>query len=226
MTPPAARKSPKKRAARASRPKRAARPTAPKPVATARARMYRDLVVETAEGLFGASGVEKTTMRQIADAAGISLKTVYAAFEGKQDLYEEIIRLRGQGLVDSTLAALAAGGSALDRLEAGARANVAFFLDYPSFLQLHLDQHEHWGLEPTGPYGAMLWKGAVDAIGALLAEGMEAGEVRRGDPELMACLVQATLQVQLCWALSHDEASVDTIVSDTMTHIRHLVGAA
>ena len=62
----------------------------------ARARMYQDLIFESAETVFGEHGFENATMQQIASEAGVSLKTVYGSFPGKQDLYEAIMILRGR----------------------------------------------------------------------------------------------------------------------------------
>ena len=219
------RKSRPARGAKKPSRKTARTPKPIKPVEMAKARMYRELIFETAEQLFGSLGYEKTTMQGIAERAGISLKTVYAAFEGKHELYEEIGRVRAQGLVDVAVSSLEGQGPAIERIERTVRAIVDFFLSHPDYLKLHLEQNTAWGLEPSDAYGSLIWKGAVDTIGGVIASGMARGELRQGDPRLLACLIQAALQVQLCWAISHD-SPVDSVISDAIEHIRHLLGAA
>ena len=67
--------------------------------------MYHDLVFEAAECVFGEKGFDHATMQDVASEAGISLKTLYAAFPGKQDLYEEIQLVRGAAFVAQVLEA-------------------------------------------------------------------------------------------------------------------------
>ena len=56
----------------------------------ARERMYRELVFESAEHVIAARGLEATTMQEIAAEAGISLRTLYAAFPSKEGLVAEV----------------------------------------------------------------------------------------------------------------------------------------
>jgi AcrR family transcriptional regulator len=74
----------------------------PRPGATSRSRkgngrtqearqaLYRDLVLEAAEATFGEHGVKNSKMEQIAEAAGLSLGTVYAVFRGKASIVDAL----------------------------------------------------------------------------------------------------------------------------------------
>jgi AcrR family transcriptional regulator len=55
------------------------------------ARRTRSLIREAAARLFASQGYAVTTMRQIADEAGVSERTTYAVFPTKLDLYREVI---------------------------------------------------------------------------------------------------------------------------------------
>ena len=68
---------------------------APSRLEDARTRMYQDLIFESAECVFGQKGFENATMQDIAAEAGVSLKTVYASFAGKKELYDAIMLRRG-----------------------------------------------------------------------------------------------------------------------------------
>ena len=76
------------------------RPRKKSNLAAARARMYHELVFESAERVFAEEGFYTATMQDLANEAGISLKTLYATFEGKDDIYREILRVRGAGLAE------------------------------------------------------------------------------------------------------------------------------
>lgn len=57
----------------------------------ASAQATRQHIVETARDLFIDQGYEATSMRQLADAAGVSLQTIYNAFGSKFDLFSAVI---------------------------------------------------------------------------------------------------------------------------------------
>ena len=108
----------------------------------ARARMYHQLVFESAECVFGRRGFDGAAMQDIASEAGISLKTLYATFPGKRELYDEIQKVRGNAFVEWVLAASALGADPLDRLDRWARAYVDFLLE-------HHPRHSEGRFPPT-----------------------------------------------------------------------------
>ncbi len=55
---------------------------------TAKAEQTRAGIVEAALRLFGASGYDATTMRAIAEEAGVSLGSTYYYFSGKEELIQ------------------------------------------------------------------------------------------------------------------------------------------
>ncbi|NYE96250.1 AcrR family transcriptional regulator [Psychromicrobium silvestre] len=57
---------------------------------TAKSEQTRQLVIDTALGMFRERGFEKTTMRAIAQEASISLGSAYYYFESKDDLVQEL----------------------------------------------------------------------------------------------------------------------------------------
>ena len=63
--------------------------------------MYHDLVFDCAERVFAEEGFAESTMQDLAAEAGISLKTLYATFPGKDEIYREILAVRGGGLLDA-----------------------------------------------------------------------------------------------------------------------------
>src|SRR3972149_389490 len=77
----------------------ARRPPPPPPpprLEVARERMYRELVFESAEHVIAEKGLEATTMQEIATEAGISLRTLYAAFPSNEEVVTEVQRVRGE----------------------------------------------------------------------------------------------------------------------------------
>jgi AcrR family transcriptional regulator len=55
------------------------------------ARATRQRILDAAEGLFGARGWAGTGMRDVADAAGVSVETVYKNFPSKAELLHRVV---------------------------------------------------------------------------------------------------------------------------------------
>ena len=165
----------------------------------ARARMYRELIFECAERVFAEQGFEGSTMQDIAAEAGVSLKTLYATFPGKKEIYREVRRVRAGQFVEH-VASVVRGGSAWDRMERGVRAYVEFLVEHRAFFRILVREGQSWGLVPTGEARTQ-WRDGVKMQAELLRQGIEEGIFHDGDPELMAATGVAVMQVQLAGLL-------------------------
>jgi TetR/AcrR family transcriptional regulator len=70
-----------------------------KPIPT-RAELMRERILEAAEVVFAKHGLNGTRVREIADAAGVNIATLYIYFPGKQDLYEAVLERGVRPLVE------------------------------------------------------------------------------------------------------------------------------
>src|SRR5215510_15087642 len=113
----------------------------------ARSRMYHDLIFECAERVFAEKGFDECTMQDVATEAGISLKTLYATFPGKNEIYNEIQAVRGMAFLERVRSANE--GNALDRFESGLRAFVSFLIDHDAYRMILLREGQAWGLDPA-----------------------------------------------------------------------------
>ena len=190
----------------------------------ARARMYRDLVFESAEHVFARKSFEAATMQEIAGEAGISLKTLYATSPGKQELYAEISRVRGMEFAETVAAAQDVSGDALEKLAAGVRAYVDFLVHHPDYLRIHLREGRTWGLAPDEAWARDSWSLGVGATAAIVREGQEAGVFYPGDAELMAMRSIAVMQVEIAHhadGVGPDDAG--RMAEDVLTQLRRLL---
>lgn len=81
----------------------------------------RSRVVDAARALFSEKGYEAATIREIARRAGVAPGSVFTTFTSKTELLQEIIFSRYQEMVADVIEAAQVGGSARERLKAGAR---------------------------------------------------------------------------------------------------------
>ena len=128
-------------------------------LADARARMYYDLIFEASEAVFGRKGYEGATMQEIADEAGVSLKTLYATYESKQNLYAQIRRERVGAFVAAMREAIESVDDPRDQIRALVETYPAFLLEREDWLRIHLRTWTAWAMRPADRGGGDLVAG-------------------------------------------------------------------
>ena len=189
----------------------------------ARSRMYHDLIFECAERVFAEKGFDECTMQDVAAEAGISLKTLYATFPGKNEIYAEIQAVRGMAFLERVRSANE--GGALEKFEAGLRAFVSFLIDHDAYRKILLREGQAWGLDPAAENTREYWRAGVAHVAAVLRQGMDEGVFHEGDPELLAASVFAVMQVQLAGRLfrAGNQPDVDEIARGTLQILRRML---
>ncbi len=188
----------------------------------ARERMYRDLVFESAEHVIAERGLEATTMQEIAAEAGISLRTLYAAFPSKEELVAEVQRVRGEGIVSRIAEGIeGAPDDPLARLAGGVRGYVDFLLAHPSFLRIHLREGRAWGLEPRNG-DAEGWRTGLGRFAAILRAGMELGLFHAGDPDFLALLGAAVMQVHMAHIARATPKDAEALTNEILVQLHRL----
>jgi len=166
----------------------------------AKTQMYQELILDCAERLFARSGFDHVTMRDIAREAGISPKTLYSVFPGKDDIYGQVAKRRSLALLDAVRDNMTAEGPVLERLGRGTRALVRFLVEHPAFFEIMMRESRSWGLLPTGD-GSGDWRAGHRMQADLMRAGIEEGVFYAGDPDVMAAISISTMQVLLAAAL-------------------------
>lgn len=151
-----------------------------KPPASDTSADLRGRVVEAASRCFRSYGIRKTSMEDVAEAAGLSRPAVYRLFPGRQALIDAVMSVRVEELIDEVVPrALARPTFAESILEACLRA-ITFIRETPDLYRLfnetnlgrastELLRTRSGGLE----LGYRVWK-------PLLDRGRERNEVRPG----------------------------------------------
>jgi AcrR family transcriptional regulator len=192
-------------------------------LADARARMYHDLIFESAESVFGRKGYDGATMQDIADEAGVSLKTVYATYENKKDLYDQIMIDRASAFVAVMETAADEEDEPLPRLARIVESYVAFLIEHEDWLRIHLRARVAWALRPSDEAVAKAWVSGRVLYVELMRDAMARGEIFEGDPDEMSALVQSLMQVQIGRAIENDQKDVSEISATIMMYIRRLL---
>jgi AcrR family transcriptional regulator len=164
---------------------------------TAKASMYRSLIVDAAERLFADRGYEGTRIQDIAAESGLSLGTLYSVFEGKADIHDAVHDERLRELFVLAGRTMASGDKAADRLMRGNRIFIQWLTEHPDFLRIHLNNSGAWASNPheVGEGLVNAWRRGIDLIAVVIEEAIRDGDVYEGDAVLLARLMVAMQQV-------------------------------
>jgi AcrR family transcriptional regulator len=101
-----------------------------------RPEVRRERLVEAATQVFAERGYEGARVEQIADAADVSPGLLYRHFEGKQELYTEILQLANRQLMAHLAEAAAPKLPTVERVRAGLDAFFTFVENHRQLWQL------------------------------------------------------------------------------------------
>lgn len=150
---------------------------------TRRGNQRRDQLIHTSLRLFAETGYHGTTVGDVCDALGVGKGVFYWYFTSKEDLFAELIQDTLYSLRRTQEGAIKHVDNPVLRLEVGIRASIEFFRDNPGRLGLirTASRYEEFsGMVTTGQ------EIVVSDVATHIKEGMAAGYIRHGDPELMA----------------------------------------
>jgi len=197
---------------------------APNKIREARREMYRQVITQAAEAVFAQKGFSDARMGDVALEAGISLKTLYATFAGKQELFAAIRNARIMEVM--ALSATVSEGPPLDVMMSRVRITVEYLLANPHFLRIHLREGNAWAIKP-GDVPAPApdrWHANVSEQAKTIQRGIDEGVFENGDPELLVKMVSAVYQVQLADWLERDESgSPDVLVERIQVYVKRLL---
>lgn len=145
----------------------------------------RDGYLDAARGCILDVGLRRTTLTEVARRAGVSRMTIYRSWPDMDRLLGDLMTREWADVVAATLAAEPAGGDAPTRIAHGIVATVRSLRDNELFVRIvELDP------DVLLPYLLARRGRSQEAIVGLTADwvrrGQEAGEVRPGDPLVIA----------------------------------------
>lgn len=153
----------------------------------------RQRILDQALRLFSAHGYHGVSIRDIAQACGLSNAVLYYHFGSKQNLYFEVLKEHISTLTRHLREAGAAGASCRERLANMARAYAQMILEYQDTAQLMLRDLAQFDWEEIMQMLPGLQLQAPSAIGAVVQEGIANGEVREVDARQVEILLMGMI---------------------------------
>jgi AcrR family transcriptional regulator len=152
-----------------------------------RPEVRREKLVEAATQVFAERGFEGARVEQIADVADVSPGLLYRHFEGKQELYTEILQLANRELMAHLTQAAAPNLPTAERVRAGLDAFFTFVENHRELWQMLMKDV----LEPDIAHiRETVTRRSVQAVAALAAQDYESGGDMPHEVELEGVAVQ------------------------------------
>ena len=152
----------------------------------------RERILDSATTLFGTRGFEAVSLDQIASDVGVAKQTVLYWFSSKEELVHRVLERTVDELTVVVEAAIRATlDDPLERLQAVIHAVFRSAVRRPALLGLLREMNR------LPVHSAQLLSGQlqplVDRATAWMRVEMDAGRMRRGNPEIVVALVYATV---------------------------------
>ncbi|MGH2806300.1 MAG: TetR/AcrR family transcriptional regulator, partial [Actinomycetota bacterium] len=150
---------------------------------TQRGSRRREQIVETALRLFAENGYQGTTVGDVCDSLGVGKGVIYWYFRSKEALFAELLQTTLLGLRREQQARMEGVEDPVERIEQGIRASIDFFRQNPGYLGMIRTAARYDEFSGFVERGQQI---VVADTANHIKEGMAVGEIRDGDPELMA----------------------------------------
>jgi AcrR family transcriptional regulator len=179
----------------------------------------REELLRIAAELFATKGFKNTTVRDIAEAAGILSGSLYHHFDSKESMIDEVLSTFQEELFGKYDEILAGDQDARTKLERAVRVSFEAIDQHPHEVAIFQNEADHLGRFERFGYLAERNAQSRDVWISLLTEGVRTGVLRRDlDIELTYRFIRDTVWVAVRWyrpggKLSHDD------IADQYLHI-------
>jgi len=186
--------------------------------------VLRGQILESASSLFYERGYGATSIRDIAEAVGISSSTMYHHFANKQDVLHAIVSRFMNGFVDATVPILRdATASPSERIRDMVRIHIEYSDDHRP--ELLIGNPIRYALDPTQQAeGIKLQTAYHDAVRDLIEEGCRTGEFTVADVSITTMAVLDMLNGIREWFSPHGLLTRSEIVDRYVDLVTVILG--
>ena len=185
----------------------------------------REELLQIAAELFATKGFKNTTVRDIADAAGILSGSLYHHFDSKESMVDEILSSFQEELFGAYTGILAGNDDPRAKLEAAVRVSFEAIDHHRNEVAIFQNEADYLGTFDRFSYLAERNQQSRDVWLTLLREGVSSGALRKDlDVELVYRFIRDTVWVAVRWyrpggKLSHHDVADQylTILLDGIT---------
>ena len=178
----------------------------------------RDELLATASQMFAENGLRSTTVRDIADAAGILSGSLYHHFDSKESMVDEILRRFLDDLFEKYRAIAASGLSATETLRRLVIASFESIDAERNAVAIYQDEAKRLSSQERFSYISELNVEFRQLWHAVLQRGVDDGEFRPDlDVELVYRFMRDTVWVAVRWYRPGGALSVEAIADQYLS---------
>jgi len=141
-------------------------------------------ILEGAKRLFSRHGLKKTTMEEIADAAGKGKSTLYYYFPSKNEIFEAVVEDEMKNLIQKVRVAINKETTAKQKMKAFLGTNLSSILEYHN-LNMVVKEEIHNGLKKMFQIKQKYDQTQIDMMKEILKCGVQSGEFRELPEEMI-----------------------------------------
>jgi TetR/AcrR family transcriptional regulator len=180
----------------------------------------RELILDTASGLFSKYGFAKTTLDDVADAVGMKKGSLYYYFNSKEVIFSEVIMRMARQILDQmkmdTAGETSPRSMILKAIESGIRRShdVMKVIGVTAQVKMELMPHAH---RMMNDFHADLWV----FMSGIIDQGIAMGEFKPCDSKRLAMALHSVVEGAHCSALHQSSGSLisdiplESIVEET-----------
>ncbi len=183
----------------------------------------RDAIVSAAARLFADKGFRATTVRDIAEEAGVLSGSLYAHIETKEDLYLEIVRRAAADFSSAVGPWARETLDPIDKLAAMIRAHMGVMSASKAWARVYLDDDSQLP-EETRIAARQLRREYERWWDQVLREGMEQGIFRVPDETLARLFILSALNGMSRWFRPEGRLSAEEIAEIYVLLVRRVLG--
>ncbi|MGH3362710.1 MAG: TetR/AcrR family transcriptional regulator [Nocardioides sp.] len=186
----------------------------PEPVTATR----RSELLDIAAGLFAEKGFKNTTVRDIADAAGILSGSLYHHFDSKESMVDEILSTFQEELFGTYDEILRSASDARTKLEQAVRVSFEAIDHHRHEVAIFQNEADYLGTFDRFGYLAERHAQSRDVWMTLLREGVRTGVLRPDlDVELVYRFIRDTVWVAVRWYRPGGELTHEHVAEQYLT---------
>jgi AcrR family transcriptional regulator len=166
--------------------------------------------------LFADKGFDATSISDITDAAGVARALIYYYFKDKRDLYDTILQVGGEQIINVAERAYASEGNSLDRLRQFAAQFRQLHIDNPNLARIAM-RAELEGSLAFDVQAREHFNPVLSVLARIVEEGVARGELCDVDPRKTIHMMMGLIHSLVVMQIQGESDSPDTDIDFAMS---------
>ena len=160
-------------------------------------------IFETSMKLFAEKGYDATSIEEITATVGVAKGTLYYHFSSKEEIFNFLIEEGVKLLQNSIDIKTSKLDNYIDKLKAVVLIQIKIVSKYENFITILLSQF--YGKEARNQKCQKHIYEYINKIEKIVEEGIKKGQIKNGNPEVIASEIYALIASILVYKLKNDE---------------------